>query len=67
MYNKELVSKICKILPQKPKVKITRPMGSIETKVIGVVFEKGGPRLYLEDYLNINLEQCMEDIELIED
>lgn len=64
-YNEKLVEKICNNLPSHPLVKIKRPMGEIVTKVLGVVFEKGGPRLYLEDYPNICLSECMEDVEWV--
>lgn len=62
-----LLQYICENLPKFPKVKIIRPLGTIETEVIGVRFNGKQPILSFKDYTEVQLGNSSEDIELIQE
>lgn len=62
-----LLQYICENLPKFPKVKIIRPLGTIETEVIGVRFNGKQPILSFKDYPEVQLGNSSEDIELIKE
>lgn len=62
-----LLQYICENLPKFPKVKIIRPLGTIETEVIGVRFNGKQPILSFKDYTEVQLGNSSEDIELIKE